>query len=162
MAHRYSRNLSLVANDQGFSSLEGKRPINCGWCICLTTFIVAIAVIVCAVLAAVSLSAAYAHYGTRVYTTSGELRNTPLGQTLDGNGGVLTMTLPDKTDFYDRTFVLADKSGAAHTLTLPAGVFFDGGFTTATFDGTVGSALVYRRVTQVRVHVLSQFGVALS
>lgn len=138
------------------------RLINCGPCVCIVVVLISLAVTVAVILAAIAIKASYTHYGTHVYQVSGPLLSAPFGQGLDGKGGILAMTLPDTTDFYDRTFIMTDLHGAAHTFTLPAAVLFDGGFTTATFDGTAGSTIVYRRVTATRVHVISKFGVVLS
>jgi len=139
-----------------------KRKINCGPCVCVTVVLVSLGVIAACILAAVASRAAYAHYTTQAYKVSGTVSSSPLGQGLAGSGGILMMTLPDSVDYYDRTYVMTDLSGAPHTFTLPVGVFFDGGFTTATFDGTEGSTFSYRRVTATRVHVISPYGVSFS
>ena len=59
-------------------------------------------------------------------------------------------------------YTIVDGSGHAHSVTLPLGVTFDGGFSTATFNGVKGSAIVLTVVSDKRVHVQSTFGVTLS
>jgi len=149
------------ADDQSSITYKHKL-INCGPCVCLTVIAVVAVSVVAIILSVVASGAGSAHFGTHVYKISGDVLNAPFGQSLNGNGGVLAMTMPDTTDFYHRTFAMTDISGGAHTFTLPGGVTFDGGFTVATFNGVAGSTLVYRRVSATRVVVVSSDGVAFS
>jgi hypothetical protein len=138
-----------------------RAPINCGPCVCFTTVAVAVAVIVVIFLASIALSNASAAYGSKVYTKSGPVAAYPFGQILNGNGAPLAMTT-DGAGMADKTFVMSDADGAPHTFTLTNGLHFDGTFTQATFDGTKGSWIEYRLVTNQRVAVMGKYGVTLS
>jgi len=144
------------------------RPIKCGGCACFTISLIVIAAIVGIIIGAVALGYGGASSQTRVYNQSGALRNTPFGQALDGSGSPLGMTLPNNLEtagFTDITYCATARDAAAHTITFEAGTLspaFDGGFTTATFNGVAGSTICYRPVAADLVHVVSVFGVVLS
>jgi len=156
---------TLIGNGGG-GTYEHDHWINCSGCACIS-LVGGIALIILAlIIGAVALSSAGVHSQTLVYKQSGALHNSPMGQTLNGNGAPLAMTLPtDLSDFKDITYTITSSDAAAHTVTITAGTLtttFDGGNTIATFDGAQGSTMVYRIVAADRIHVVSTFGVTLS
>lgn len=144
------------------------RPIKCGGCACFLVSLIFVGAIIGIVIAAVALGFGSASTQTTVYKQSGLLMNSPYGQTLDGSNSPLAMQLPNNLaegGFIDITYCATSQDAAAHTITFEVGSLatrFDGPFTTATFDGNIGSTICYRPVLNNRVHVVSTFGVTLS
>lgn len=141
---------------------NNKQPINCGGCVCLTVILVVIATIAFGIMTIVISSTTYGYNNYRVYTTSGSLHSSPHGAILTSTG-LLTMTISFPKDFVSAVpYTISDGSGHAHTITLPTGTTFDGGYTTATFDSVKGSTLSFVVVSATRIHIISKYGVTIN
>ena len=138
---------------------DKNKSINCGWCGCFTIVFLALWAIALTVIAATQLFSANNHSNSLTFTKSEALKPTPFGQKLDGSGAPLLMTFPvDYVGFIDQTYHLSSVDAAAHVVS----GMFDGGFTTATFDGNIGSFIHYRVISKDRINVIKVGGVTLS